>query len=246
MSSRSPPVRLDPAMDTASVPVDSLESIRLRLSQLTHWLNRLQALVQQPTLPPWHTLHSQFAMVLKQLASLAHTLDQHADTLRATNAYPLPSFPVVQETGLLTTLLRKRVEPEVDEWIKAGAQEGAVIQQASSDTAAGTGTKKRRVPDDVWYFAREVVDNERESRAWEGIFTGEELMSNGDGDHKDGRSSSATILDGGGGGGGGGGREGDMEVSLEQVLRYVYQGVDVHEPLRKVVINTSVRGPARK
>ncbi|ODQ76317.1 hypothetical protein LIPSTDRAFT_47752 [Lipomyces starkeyi NRRL Y-11557] len=214
-------------MDTASVPVDSLESIRLRLSQLTHWLNRLQALVQQPTLPPWHTLHSQFAMVLKQLASLSHTLDQHADTLRATNAYPLPSFPVVQETGLLTTLLRKRVEPEVDEWIKAGAQEGA----------------KRRVPDDVWYFAREVVDNERESRAWDGIFTGEELISNSDGDHKDGSSSSSAILDGGGGGGG---RDGDVEVSLEQVLRYVYQGVDVHEPVRKVVINTSVRGPARK
>ncbi|KAK9316505.1 mediator of RNA polymerase II transcription complex subunit 8-domain-containing protein [Lipomyces starkeyi] len=242
MSSRSPPVRLDPAMDTASVPVDSLESIRLRLSQLTHWLNRLQALVQQPTLPPWHTLHSQFAMVLKQLASLSHTLDQHADTLRATNAYPLPSFPVVQETGLLTTLLRKRVEPEVDEWIKAGAQEGAVVRQASSDTAVGTATKKRRVPDDVWYFAREVVDNERESRAWDGIFTGEELISNSDGDHKDGSSSSSAILDGGGGGG----RDGDMEVSLEQVLRYVYQGVDVHEPVRKVVINTSVRGPARK
>ncbi|KAK9389191.1 mediator of RNA polymerase II transcription complex subunit 8-domain-containing protein [Lipomyces mesembrius] len=229
-------------MDTSSVPVDSLESIRLRLSQLTHWLNRLQALVQQPTLPPWHTLHSQFAMVLKQLASLSHTLNQHADTLRATNAYPLPSFPVVQETGLLTTLLRKRVEPEVDEWIKAGAQEGA-MQQASSNTAAGIGTKKR-VQDDVWYFAREVVDNERESRVWDGIFTGEELISNGDGDHKDGSSSSAAILDGGGGGGGG--REGDMEVSLEQVLRYVYQGVDVHEPVRKVVINTSVRGPARK
>ncbi|KAK9331781.1 mediator of RNA polymerase II transcription complex subunit 8-domain-containing protein [Lipomyces starkeyi] len=230
-------------MDTASVPVDSLESIRLRLSQLTHWLNRLQALVQQPTLPPWHTLHSQFAMVLKQLASLSHTLDQHADTLRATNAYPLPSFPVVQETGLLTTLLRKRVEPEVDEWIKAGAQEGAVVRQASSDTAVGPGTKKRRVPDDVWYFAREVVDNERESRAWDGIFTGEELISNSDGDHKDGSSSSSAILDGGGGGGG---RDGDVEVSLEQVLRYVYQGVDVHEPVRKVVINTSVRGPARK
>ncbi|KAK9239644.1 mediator of RNA polymerase II transcription complex subunit 8-domain-containing protein [Lipomyces kononenkoae] len=235
MASRSPVVKVDPAMDAASVPVESLESIRLRLSQLTHWLNRLQALVQQPTLPPWQTLHSQFAMVLKQLAALSQTLNQHADTLRATNAYPLPSFPVVQETWLLTTLLRKRVEPEVEEWIKAGAQEGAVQQQQQPNALdpPGSGTTKPRVPDDVWNFARDVVDNERESRAWDGVFTGEELMSNNEGDQKD----TSTI---------GPGREGDVEVSLEQVLRYVYQGVDVHEPVHKVVVNTSVRGPARK
>ncbi|KAK9324592.1 mediator of RNA polymerase II transcription complex subunit 8-domain-containing protein [Lipomyces orientalis] len=233
MAARASPVKLDPAMDAAAVPVDSLESVRQRLSQLTHWLNRLQALVQQPTLPPWHTLHSQFAIVLKQLAALSHTLNQHADTLRATNAYPLPSFPVVQETGLLTTLLRKRVEPEVDEWIKVGADEGA----AQHNIYSGDGTKRRRMADNVWFFASEVVDNERESRAWDGIFTAEELVRNRDAGGDEGTSSATAInLD----------DSGDLEVSLEQVLRYVYQGVDVHEPVRNVVINTSARGPAKK
>ncbi|KAK9365947.1 mediator complex, subunit Med8 [Lipomyces kononenkoae] len=243
MASRSPPVKVDPAMEVASVPVEALESIRLRLSQLTHWLNRLQALVQQPTLPPWQTLHSQFAMVLKQLSALSHTLEQHADTLRATNAFPLPSFPVVQETWLLTTLLRKRVEPEVDEWIKSGAREGAVQQQQHQNalTALGSGTAKPRVADDVWYFARDVVDNERESRAWDGILTGEELMSNNEGNQKGATSNTSS-----GGSTTGPGPVGDVEVSLEQVLRYVYQGVDVHEPVHKVVVNTSVRGPTRK
>ncbi|KAK9249240.1 mediator of RNA polymerase II transcription complex subunit 8-domain-containing protein [Lipomyces tetrasporus] len=235
MAARASPVKLDPAMDAAAVPVDSLESVRQRLSQLTHWLNRLQALVQQPTLPAWHTLHSQFAMVLKQLAALSHTLNQHADTLRATNAYPLPSFPVVQENGLLTTLLRKRVEPEVDEWIKVGADEGA----AQHNNYSG-GTKRRRMADDVWFFASQVAENERESRAWDGNFTAEELVRNRDVGGDEGASSATAInLDDGGGGS-------DVEASLEQVLRYVYQGVDVREPVRNVVINTSVRGPAKK
>ncbi|KAK7207011.1 mediator of RNA polymerase II transcription complex subunit 8-domain-containing protein [Myxozyma melibiosi] len=129
---------LDGTLDTSQVPVDALEPLRLRLSHLTHWLSRLQAHVQQQALPSWPSIHSQFAMILKQLNFLTHTLETHAETLRTTNAYPLPTFPVAKQPGLLPTLLRKRNEPEVDEWIEKGRKE-----------AEETGSSAR-ADDEVW------------------------------------------------------------------------------------------------
>ncbi|KAK9474657.1 mediator of RNA polymerase II transcription complex subunit 8-domain-containing protein [Dipodascopsis tothii] len=203
-------------MDTSTLPVEALESLRLRLSHLAHWLNHLQAGVQQPTLPSRPNLHQKFTIVLKQLTFLSLTLSQHHDILSTTTAYPLPSFPLQTEPTLAPTLLRKKPEPEVEEWLAAGRAAGA----------AGGGTRVRD-SDENWMWAREIVNGEREQRAWDGLYTADEIVSG----HAERAEAAAEPR----------AAAADEELTAEHVLRYMYQGVDVHEPMRKV---TNVRpGP---
>ncbi|KAK9464913.1 mediator of RNA polymerase II transcription complex subunit 8-domain-containing protein [Lipomyces arxii] len=169
------------------VPVEELESVRQRLSQLTHWLNRLQAIAQQPVLPPYHVLQSQFSMVMNQLSALSTTLALHSEVLRTTSAYPLPKFPVAVESGLLAALLRKRPEPDVDEWIAQGAKRAKIATIAD---------------DDLWGWAQEYADSQRESRVW----TPEQDV-NEDNNKK------------------------EPNVELDRILQYMYQGISIDEPV---------------
>lgn len=210
----------------ASHSFSEIDNKSNRFLQLTHWLSRLLAHVQQQPLPSWPSIHSQFAMIIKQLNFLTLTLETHADTLRATNAYPLPSFPVIKQPGLLPTLLRKRNEAEVDEWIAKGKENGAE-------------RKETRADDEVWQDAHTLLVALQQRHAWEGTLTAEEVAAGEGIGETDGavgngigRTSNAdTGAD-------------TAECSLEQILRYVYQGINVHEPVRK--LTAGVRAPVAK
>ena len=52
-----------------------------------------------------------------QLMSVTTTLQHFQETLDSTVVYPLPKFPTTSHENLLTTLLRKKNAPEVDDWI---------------------------------------------------------------------------------------------------------------------------------
>ncbi|KAK9462042.1 mediator complex, subunit Med8 [Lipomyces oligophaga] len=198
-------------------------------------------------------------MVLKHLSALSEALAQHSDILRATNVYPMPSFPVTKQPGLLPTLLRKKVEPEIEEWIDEGvrvAEEKFGIGLGSGKEAERAVTRSRMINEELWEFAATVVVKARDSRAWDGLMTGSEIMElrRRTGGIAIPSSASSTPVE----------SPGpstlatspsstspsssssvtsslqntnstmDMEASLEQVLRYIYQGIDIHEPVRKV------------
>lgn len=117
------------AAASASIPVDSLELIRNRLHQVHQSLRKLADQINysnrnpKAKLPGYLSLHGQFQVLITQLHSLASHLELNSDILRTTNAFPLPSFPTTQQEGLVTTLLRKKPLPEVDEWIDAAIAE---------------------------------------------------------------------------------------------------------------------------
>lgn len=124
-------------MDTPppnSIPVDSLELIRNRLNQVYQSLRKLADQINysnrnpKAKLPGYLTLHGQFQVLITQLQTIAAQLDANDDVLKATNAYPLPSFPTTQHEGLLTTLLRKKPLPEVNEWIDAALTESSTFK----------------------------------------------------------------------------------------------------------------------
>ncbi|ODV89650.1 hypothetical protein CANCADRAFT_20353, partial [Tortispora caseinolytica NRRL Y-17796] len=100
--------------DHASLPVESVEALRLRLSQLVHSLTLLEMAIAQRGAT--QAMHSQFQLILTQLTSLASTLALHSESLAQAVAFPLPSFPLATESKLLTTILRKKVLPEVESW----------------------------------------------------------------------------------------------------------------------------------
>lgn len=115
--------------DYNGVPSQALDAIRMRLAQLTHSLRKIRDDLSKAELPQWYSLQSQLNVTLTQLMSVTSTLEHFHDTLDATVVYPLPKFPTTSHETLLTTLLRKKYIPEVDEWIKE-AQEGSGLESA--------------------------------------------------------------------------------------------------------------------
>lgn len=112
------------------IPVDSLELIRNRLNQVYQSLRKLSEQINyhnrnpaKAKLPSYLNLQSQFQVLITQLQTIASQLDANDDVLKSTVAYPLPTFPTTQHEGLVTTLLRKKPLPEVDEWIDAAIAE---------------------------------------------------------------------------------------------------------------------------
>jgi mediator of RNA polymerase II transcription subunit 8 len=63
------------------------------------------------------------------LASLHHTLLNAQPHLANAHVYPLPSFPGREQENLLGQLLRKKLQPQVEDWIVAGERHEQQQQQ---------------------------------------------------------------------------------------------------------------------
>ncbi|CAI5757841.1 unnamed protein product [Candida verbasci] len=125
MSSSSSPITIS-STDFNQIPFDVLESIRNRLNQIHTSLKKLADQINNHNrypskikLPNFNQFQNQFQVLITQLTSIASILQANEELLLNTNVYPTPIFPTQQQEGLLTTLLRKKALPEVDEWINA-------------------------------------------------------------------------------------------------------------------------------
>lgn len=123
-NSPSVPTSLPPLTDFSQIPYDVLESIRNRLNQIRQSLTKLADQInnhnrhpQKIKLPSYLYFQNQFQVLITQLMSITNQLYNNEDLLRNTNVYPTPIFPTSAHENMLTTLLRKKVAPEVDEWI---------------------------------------------------------------------------------------------------------------------------------
>ncbi|GCF01085.1 mediator of RNA polymerase II transcription subunit 8 [Zygosaccharomyces mellis] len=101
------------------VPAQAVDAVRMRLAQLTHSLRRIRDELSRAELPQWYTLQSQLNVTLSQIMSVTSTLQHFQGLLDSTVVYPLPNFPTTSHEGLLTTLLRKKNIPEVEEQMDA-------------------------------------------------------------------------------------------------------------------------------
>ena len=108
----------DIKIDYNGIPSQALDAIRMRLAQLTHSLKRIRDELSKPDLPQRYSLQSQLNITLQQLLSVTSTLEHFHETLDSTIIYPLPQFPTTSHENLLTTLLRKKYTPEVDQWLR--------------------------------------------------------------------------------------------------------------------------------
>lgn len=119
--------------DYTGVPVVVLDALRVRLSQLVMSLMTLQARVQAAELPAWPSLQKQFTVVLVQLETLLSSFQGFSSTLQHTVTYPTPLFPARTQSHLLSTLLRKKNMPEVDDSISQGITAGSEINPEADD-----------------------------------------------------------------------------------------------------------------
>lgn len=116
------------------IPTESLELLRNKLNQVYQSLRKLADQINYANrhpkgkLPSFPTLHGQFQVLITQLHTIAFQLDTNESVLRSSSVYPLPNFPTTQHEGLITTLLRKKPLPDVDEWINAALNENQSFQ----------------------------------------------------------------------------------------------------------------------
>ncbi|QLL32573.1 hypothetical protein HG536_0D00950 [Torulaspora globosa] len=153
------------------VPGQALDAVRMRSAQLTHSLRRLRDELSRAELPQWFSLQSQLNVTLSQLMSLTSTLQHFHDVLDSTAVYPLPNFPTTSHEGLLTTLLRKKNIPEVDEWIM-GAREASDLDSPALEV----NEVEKSLNDDkeVTKWALQIFVQEFERHNYKGLRTREE------------------------------------------------------------------------
>lgn len=108
--------------DFTGIPTVVLDSLRIRLSQLVHSLTALNNDVCKARLPEWPALHKQFNVTLVQLGSVLGSLEDVRVALQEAIVFPTAKFPLNTHAALLTTLLRKKNLPDVEEWIDKGTE----------------------------------------------------------------------------------------------------------------------------
>lgn len=83
--------------------------------------------------------------------------------------YPLPQFPGRTQENLLGQLLRKKLEPNVEDWVEKGR---AVATEAMEDSQAA-GLKKQEMLD-LWSWAGMAANEQARKHTWGGNYTLEE------------------------------------------------------------------------
>ncbi|KAL9102806.1 MAG: hypothetical protein Q9163_002084 [Psora crenata] len=134
-----------------------LEQTRQRLAQLTSSLSNLQTqIINSDPLPPWPSLHAQTSILSQTLSSLSGQLQANAHLLGSAVVYPLPSYPGREEEPLLNQLLRKKLEPGVEEWVEQGKKAGEDI----------IGSGKAEEWKDLWEWAGIAGNEEARAHEW--------------------------------------------------------------------------------
>lgn len=162
--------------DFKNVPSQALDALRMRLSQLIASLAKIRDEMSRAELPQWYTLQAQLTVTLTQLSSLTNTLHHYEEGLDAVVAYPLPSFPTTAHEGLITTLMRKKNIPEVDEWIRNARETSGIDVESVSDNQLKSAVQKNK---EITAWATQCLIKERKNHSFTGLHTMRELNEDG-------------------------------------------------------------------
>lgn len=151
--------------------VKALDATRHRLQQLTNALTSLRRDIEiSDPLPPWSTLLTSSHLLTHHVTALTSYLgtafNSHSDSTISNfslggqpHAYPLPSFPFGPEKeNILGQLLRKKLDPEVEEWIESASHiaDSAFDHQTSahSDGDLRVAQLNAKEQEELWAWAK--------------------------------------------------------------------------------------------
>ncbi|GMM58696.1 Med8 protein [Maudiozyma humilis] len=198
--------------DFSGVPSQALDAIRMRLAQLTHSLRKIREDLSKAELPQWYALQAQLNVTLTQLMSVTSTLEHFHDTLDATAVYPLPKFPTTSHEALLTTLLRKKYTPEVDEWIQQ-SKEASGLDSTQLDRKNIAQILQKDKECTKW--ALDIFNEEFEKYNFKGLQTRKEQLESGSPDVEYTLESQT--------------RKHTSAFVVEDILNFVYRGEEKEE-----------------
>lgn len=203
------PLQSSVSADFSNVPTQALDALRMKLSQLTASLAKIRDEMSKAELPQWYSLQAQLMVTLTQLSSLTNTLDHYEETLDSTVAYPLPSFPTTAHEGLITTLMRKKNIPEVDEWIKDARETNGIDVENLSDEEIKKLINKDK---DITSWATKCIIDERSKHSYNGLHSTKELKELSMDESSNIYPSSVSTV------------KTSRPFSVDKLLKFVHQG----------------------
>ncbi|KAI9713745.1 MAG: hypothetical protein M1812_006583 [Candelaria pacifica] len=114
--------------------IKALEQTRQRLFQLTSNLASLQTSIHtSDPLPSWTSLQTTATILQQNLLSLTQHLTTHSTLFSSLSIYPLPNFPSKPQEALLGQLLRKKLEPHIEDYVELGRSIATRLSNIQSD-----------------------------------------------------------------------------------------------------------------
>ncbi|KAI9862291.1 MAG: mediator of RNA polymerase II transcription subunit 8 [Trichoglossum hirsutum] len=145
--------------------IKALEQTRQKLFQLTKHLFSLQTAIQQnEPLPSWPTLQNTATIISTNLLTLSAHLQNHRTLFNSILVYPLPSFPGQSQENLLQHLLRKKLEPRVEDWVERGHTGGLACGVSTLEEGKSKLTANELI--ELWEWAGRAANEEAKRRAW--------------------------------------------------------------------------------
>ncbi|KAK1978375.1 mediator of RNA polymerase II transcription complex subunit 8-domain-containing protein [Colletotrichum cereale] len=117
----------------------AIEQTRQRLFQLSNSIQGLKIdVLKSNPLPPPSSLQAQSQILLRNLQSLLETLTENTHVFQHLHVFPDVAYPGRVHENILTQLLRKKLEPGVEEWVERG-REATRELRASASEGGGAG-----------------------------------------------------------------------------------------------------------
>ena len=121
------------------------------------------------------SLQSLASILSQNLSSLSKHLTDNHQLFSSMTVYPLPEFPGRTQEALLGQLLRKKLEPNVEDWVEEGRKTAAAASTSSRNPVRSfSSSANDETHDDLWNWARLAANEQARKHTWGGNYTLEE------------------------------------------------------------------------
>lgn len=122
------------------------------------------------------SLQTSISILITNIETLTNHLSKHSDQLNRTVVYPSTNYPGRTQEPLLGQLLRKKLEPSVENWVEEGRTIQKEVEQNGGDEEELWDTAKGWLESRIRRYAmKEASDNytaEERARGIENVNTG--------------------------------------------------------------------------
>ncbi|KAF5026561.1 hypothetical protein F66182_1350 [Fusarium sp. NRRL 66182] len=145
-------------MATLNLEDDELKALEQTLSKVAQLSSSVQSfrqdLLKNNPLPPPKSIQASAKILQKNLKSLLETMNENADLFNRMAIHPSTNYPGRTHEGVLTHLLRKKLEPDVEELVGQGLEAARLATPEGLDALEGIWRELRAwLIDRVGYFA---------------------------------------------------------------------------------------------
>jgi hypothetical protein len=148
--------------------IRSLEQLRQRLLSLNASLGALRGDLAT-SLPSWTTLQSHSNLIASNLTQINNQLSDHADLLASTVTFPSMHFSGRHNQDIIDTLLRTKLEPDVEEWFEQGVAYGNTLNGGAGQILRESDRKE------FWAWAPRKANETARRQKWGADYTAEEI-----------------------------------------------------------------------